>query len=167
MTGEAFTVTRYAAGLVPAELATPGLLHSIKVPSGKRQRFVWIAAGAFYQNAVTDCWFVLGKLTFRRRGSPVGVYDFSDASGFLTEAERLDAPRQITRLKPNGNGSQQPSLQFREAIPGVTPDRDNLDLACFAFTLDCDQIDYEIEKTYSNVPAAALNIVLGFKVLSI
>lgn len=168
-TTENFVVHRWAAA-APAEPVAPGQVWqpALTVPRGPRTRLIWLAAGAFCQRVDTDMWFVVGKLNFKRKGAPVGSFEFTDCSSVMSAAVRAMAPRALIRAKPNGNGSAQPSLQWREEIPAVAHDRDNIDIPCYELIIDCDQIEMEIEKTYAAIAGAnAFNLVFGAKILSL
>lgn len=168
-TTERFKAYRWAAA-APAEPVPPGQLWepAVTVPRGLRTRLIWLAAGAFCQRLNTDLWFAVARLNFKRKGAPVGSFEFTDCSSIVTTTMRDDAPRALTRAKPDGNGSAQPSLQWREEIPAVSHDRDNIDLPCYELQIDCDQIEFEIEKTFAAIaPANAFNLLFGAKIVSL
>lgn len=166
-TVEQFVTRRWAAA-TPAEPEPPGVLFTLTVPSGLRRRLIWLAAGSFRQTAYTDIWFTVCKLNFRKRGTTVGSFEFTDCASATPVATRDLSPRALNRIKPNGSGSTQPGLQFREETPASVPDRDNVDLGCFDFPVDCNEIQFEVEKTYYGGSALnAFYLLFGLKIVSL
>lgn len=169
-TVEKFIRYGWAIPLTPTELVAPGIVTELtqQVLKGKRKRYIWIAAGASIQTADADEWFIFGRLSFFRKGTSVGTFEFCDCSAETFAATRAEAPRQLSRIKPNGTGSTQPVLQFNDYLPASGYVRDNLDCPCFEFEIDCDEVRYEVEKAYFNGnPANYFAIVIGAKIVSV
>lgn len=166
-TVEQFVTRRWAAA-TPAEPEPTGSLFILTVPSGLRRRILWLAAGAFLQTADNDYWFTVCKLNFRRRGTNVGSFEFTDCAAYMSAAVRAMAPRTLNRIKPDGTGSAQPSLQFREVAGVSSNGRDNCDLAAFDFTVDCNEIQFEVEKTlYGGSAVNPFCLLFGMKIVSL
>lgn len=179
---EQFEETTFLLG--PAtDFITPGVKATLSVPASATQRHIWIACGAHYQYAKADHWILQGRLKFYNQTTEVGFLEFSDASSELTAAERLLAPRTVTRISASGDGSTQPVLRYQRDDGAadtwsLTPDggggydaardpgpphRDNLDMPCLSIRVECDRIVYVLEKSYCATNAA---FVLGLRCVS-
>lgn len=143
-----------------------GVLKRLDVAPGDYMRHIWIAAGAYFQNAAVDHWWVCGCLNFYRDGTKVGCLQFSDASADITDAERDAAPFKLTRLRPDATGSTQPGIKYQRSSVAVV--RNNLDMGAFAIRADCDAIDYTVEGSYYDTSSGVgpIQFLLGFRVMS-
>lgn len=148
-----------------AEPFGPGELFELVVQPDYQMRHIWLAAGSWRQQGLTDEWYVFGRLDFYLQGQVRGQFHFCDASSYILDATRDAAPKAITRIRPDGNGSTQPTLRF-DYDTGGAYHRDNLDLSCFSFRVPCDRVRYVVEKTFTNGTINQCRLVLGCKIVS-
>jgi hypothetical protein len=151
---EQFQTETASAGPV-TDFVTPGVKATLSVPAEAANRYIWIACGSYFQFAKADHWFIQGRINFFLRTTQVGFLEFSDASAELDDAERLIAPRTVTRISASGDGSYQPVLRFQK-FSDAAYYRDNLDIPCLSVRVECDRIEYDLEKSYCATSGAFL-----------
>lgn len=167
-----------------------GVLHQLGLTADLPRHFIWLAAGAFKQEAAADEWKITGSLRFFKSGSIVGELPINTAS----ETRSWEQPLLLTLLPA---GSRQPALRYQvnnnfnlavasapdargadntgnltkswnsPAVP-ITWYVSSLDIPCFELVCHADLVHYVVtDREPDTFSSDAIRLLTGLRILSV
>ena len=111
--------------------------HSLNVPRGAFRRNIWLDFDALRSGSIAP-WYLSGRLGFYINGSKITEFPISKGYGTWMGQSGINI------FAPSTGAGQQPALRAT-AWENYAQDYKSVDMPCFTFDVECDEITLDID----------------------